>query len=59
MAGIMGTSAGYRALMENGGASMVGKLYGSQGGKASVRALLETLGAIGTQAERKVTSDQN
>lgn len=59
MATIMGTSAGYRALMENGGANMVGKLYGSASGKASVRALLETLGAIGTQTERTATSDQN
>lgn len=54
-AGIMGTSAGYRALMENGGASLTAKMFANPVGRATPRVLLETLAAIGTATERKAT----
>lgn len=59
MAGIATTSAGYRALMENGGASMAAKLYASPSGRAVARTMIESLAAIGTQGINQATKDQS
>jgi hypothetical protein len=55
MAGIAGTSAGYRAIMENGGAGALSHLYASPTHRMIARNLIETLAAIGTQTERVAT----
>lgn len=48
--GIAAGSAGYRAIMENGGAGALAKMYASPTGRAAARALLELLAGIGSQA---------
>ncbi len=50
MAGIAGTSAGYRAIMENGGAGVLSKMLAAPSGRLKARLLIEGLAAIGTQA---------
>lgn len=52
MAGIATTSAGYRAIMENGGASAAARFYASPNGRAAARVFLEGLAALGTQGVR-------
>ena len=50
MAGIATTSAGYRAIMENGGAGMMAKVLATPSGRMKARLLIEGLAALGTQA---------
>lgn len=57
MAGIATTSAGYRAIMENGGAGWLAKMMATPGGRAKTRIMIEGLAALGTQAERMATKD--
>lgn len=46
---ILASSAAYKALMENGGAGVLAKVYASPTGRAAARNLFEGLAAIGTQ----------
>ncbi len=48
--GIAAGSAGYRAIMENGGASGLARLYASPNGRVAARAAIELLAGIGSQA---------
>lgn len=44
------TSAGYRAIMENGGATGLARLYASHGGRTIARSAFEMLAGIGSAA---------
>jgi len=45
--GMAATQAGWRALLENGGAAQMGKLYAAKNGRAYARLLFETLTNLG------------
>jgi hypothetical protein len=59
MAGIATTSAGYRAIMENGGAGYLARLYASPTGKVAARRTIEMLAGIATQSIREATREDS
>lgn len=50
---IAATSAGYRALMTNGGADWAARIYASQNGRTMGRMAFEALAAMGAQASQQ------
>ena len=59
MAGIATTSAGYRAVMQNGGAGVLARFYASPTGRVAARTMIEGLAALGSQSAREATSDSS
>ena len=57
MAGVATTAAGYRAIMENGGAGALAHLYASPTKAAAARATIEMLAAIGAQSANEATRE--